>query len=167
MCSVALSRPTLFHPMDSSPPVSSFHGIVQSRILEWISIPPQEASQAQGLNPCLKVSPALQMDSFHWATGEAAYIGITFPKIFLRTNKFTDAKRIINLQNSLLNKMLKSACESLCFSSLLSFQSNHVHVKVNDETTFKFSETCFPPLKSTFYLLRSEWLWHWILYCFF
>ena len=31
--------PTLWDPMDHSPPGSSVLGIVQARILEWISIP--------------------------------------------------------------------------------------------------------------------------------
>ena len=30
---------TLWDPMDCSPPVSSFHGILQARILEWVDIP--------------------------------------------------------------------------------------------------------------------------------
>ena len=36
---VAHSYPTLCHPMDSSPPGSSVHRILQARILEWIAIP--------------------------------------------------------------------------------------------------------------------------------
>ena len=37
-CLVAQSRPTLFDPMDYSPPGSSVHGISQARILEWVAI---------------------------------------------------------------------------------------------------------------------------------
>ena len=37
--SVAQSWPTLFDPMDCSPPGSSVHGILQARILEWVAIP--------------------------------------------------------------------------------------------------------------------------------
>ena len=36
---VAQSCPTLCDPMDSSPSASSFHGILQARILVWVSIP--------------------------------------------------------------------------------------------------------------------------------
>ena len=32
------SCPNLSNPMDCSPPVSSVHGILQARILEWIAI---------------------------------------------------------------------------------------------------------------------------------
>ena len=35
---VAQSCPTLSDPMDCSPPVSSFHGIFQARVLEWGAI---------------------------------------------------------------------------------------------------------------------------------
>ena len=39
VCSVAQSCPTLWDPMDCSPPGSSVHGIFQARILEWVAIP--------------------------------------------------------------------------------------------------------------------------------
>ena len=35
---VAQSCPTLWHPMDCSPPGSSIHGIIQARVLEWGAI---------------------------------------------------------------------------------------------------------------------------------
>ena len=35
---VAQSCPTLFNPMDYSLPGSSVYGILQTRILEWVSI---------------------------------------------------------------------------------------------------------------------------------
>ena len=35
---VAQSCPTLFDPMDSSPPGSAVHGIFQARVLEWVAI---------------------------------------------------------------------------------------------------------------------------------
>ena len=36
--SVAQSRPTFCDPKDCSPPGSSVHGILQARILEWVTI---------------------------------------------------------------------------------------------------------------------------------
>ena len=35
---VAQSSPTLYYPMDWSPPGSSVHGILQARISEWVAI---------------------------------------------------------------------------------------------------------------------------------
>ena len=37
-CSVTQSCPTLCNPVDCSPPASSVHGVLQARILEWVSI---------------------------------------------------------------------------------------------------------------------------------
>ena len=37
MCSVAQLYPTLYGPMDCSPPGSYVHGILQARILEWVA----------------------------------------------------------------------------------------------------------------------------------
>ena len=42
--------------MDDSPPVSSVHGIVQARILEWVAIPFSREYSGP-------TSPALQVDS--------------------------------------------------------------------------------------------------------
>ena len=39
LCLVAQSCPTLCEPEDCSPPVSSVHGLLQARILEWVAIP--------------------------------------------------------------------------------------------------------------------------------
>ena len=36
---VAQLCPTLFDPMDYSPPGSSVHGMLQARILEWVAVP--------------------------------------------------------------------------------------------------------------------------------
>ena len=61
MCmSFAQSCPTLCNPRDCSPPVSSVHGILQARILEWVAIPSPEDLSDPGIKPG---SPALQADS--------------------------------------------------------------------------------------------------------
>ena len=36
--------PTLWDPMDYSPPASSVHGILQARILEWVAVPSSRGS---------------------------------------------------------------------------------------------------------------------------
>ena len=43
-CVVAQSCPALSNPMDCSPPSSSVHGILQTRILEWVAIPSSRGS---------------------------------------------------------------------------------------------------------------------------
>ena len=57
---VTKSCPTLCDPVDSSPPGSSVHGILQARILEWVAIPFSRESFNPGIEPG---SPTLQADS--------------------------------------------------------------------------------------------------------
>ena len=42
---------TLCDPMDSSPPGSSFQGILQARIQEWVAMPPPEDLPDSGMEP--------------------------------------------------------------------------------------------------------------------
>ena len=44
VCLVVQSCLTLCHHMDSSPPASSVHGILQARILEWVAMPSSRGS---------------------------------------------------------------------------------------------------------------------------
>ena len=45
--------PTLCGPMDCSPPGSSIHGILQVRIVEWVSMPSSRKFPHSGINPHL------------------------------------------------------------------------------------------------------------------
>ena len=56
----ARSCPTLCDPQDCSPPAPSVHGILQTRILEWVAISFSGDLPDPGIEP---VSPALQVDS--------------------------------------------------------------------------------------------------------
>ena len=53
--------PTLWDPMDCSPPGSSVHGILQARILGWVPCPPPGDLHNPGINP---KAPTLQVESF-------------------------------------------------------------------------------------------------------
>ena len=46
-------------PMDCSSPGSSVHGILQARILEWVSISPSGDFLDPGIEPTSPASPAL------------------------------------------------------------------------------------------------------------
>ena len=50
-------------PMDCSPPGSSVHGILQSRLLEWLPCPPPGDLPNLGTEPISPVATALQSDS--------------------------------------------------------------------------------------------------------
>ena len=52
--------PILSDPLDSSPPGSSVHGMLQVRILEWVASPFSRVSPDPGIEP---ETPALQADS--------------------------------------------------------------------------------------------------------
>ena len=56
----SLSCVRLCDPMDCSPPGSSDHGILQTRILEWVAIPFSTSLSNPGIEPW---SPAWQADS--------------------------------------------------------------------------------------------------------
>ena len=61
--------PTLCDLIDCSPPVSSVHGILQARILEWSACPPLRDLLNPGIELVYRASPALQLDSLslsHW-----------------------------------------------------------------------------------------------------
>ena len=63
------SYATLRDPVDCSPPGSSVHGILQTRILEWIAIPFSRDLPNSGIEP---ESPALQVDSLPSESPEEA-----------------------------------------------------------------------------------------------
>ena len=66
---VASSCPTLWDPMDRSPPGSSVSGILQARILEWVAIPfSRGSSQPRGW---IHISCTVGGFFTVWATREA------------------------------------------------------------------------------------------------
>ena len=57
---IAQLCPTLWEPMDSSPPCSSIHGILQARNWSWLPFPSPGDLPNSGIKPR---SPTLQVDS--------------------------------------------------------------------------------------------------------
>ena len=66
-CSVAQSCPTLWDPVDCSPPVSSVHGILQPRTLEWVSV-----SYSRGSSPPRDRTSISLIHLPHWWAGSLA-----------------------------------------------------------------------------------------------
>ena len=54
---------TLCNPLDCSPQGFSVHGILQTRILEWVTYPPPGDLPDSGMEPTSPAAPALQVDS--------------------------------------------------------------------------------------------------------
>ena len=53
---------TLCDPIDYRPPGSSVHGILQARIVEWVSMPSSRGLTNSGINLCL-------LHLLHWPVG--------------------------------------------------------------------------------------------------
>ena len=69
------SCPTLCNPLDCSPPGSSVHGILQARILEWVSISSsRESSWPRKETSC--ASSSGRWDLYHWC-----YLGSPYPEV--------------------------------------------------------------------------------------
>ena len=69
LCLVTQSCLTLSDPMDCSPPGSSVHGILQSRILEWVAMPSsRESSQPRDQTQVFRTAGGFFTV---WATKEA------------------------------------------------------------------------------------------------
>ena len=67
-CSVASD---FCSPMDCSLPGSSVLGIIQPRILEWVTMPSSRQSSDPEITPVFPLTPALQGDSLppsHWGS---------------------------------------------------------------------------------------------------
>ena len=71
LCSVAQSCPTLFDPMDCSPPGPSIHGILQARTLERIAMPFSRGS-SRPRDPTQVSHIAGSRFYMVWATREAS-----------------------------------------------------------------------------------------------
>ena len=71
-----LGRPTLCYPMNCSPPGPSVHGILQTRILEWVTSSfSRESSQLRDPTcGSISISCIAGRLFYHWATGKAVCI---------------------------------------------------------------------------------------------
>ena len=70
--------PTLYDPIDSSPPGSSVHGLLQARILEWVSLSLlQGIFLTQGSNP----SPSNCRQILYCLSHQEAHIPHAYLKI--------------------------------------------------------------------------------------
>ena len=76
---IAQSCPALCDPMDCSPSGSSVHGVLQTRILEWVAVPfSRESSQSRNWT---QVSHIVGGFFTSWATREARCCIKSHPKV--------------------------------------------------------------------------------------
>ena len=90
---VTQSCPTLYNPMDCSPPSFSVHGMLQVRIMEWIVILfSRRTTQPRDwtLVPCIR-------GRFFtiWATGKSCSSHIYTPNIHLKSLVYTETRNLL------------------------------------------------------------------------
>ena len=107
---------TLYDPMDSSPPGSSVHGILQARILEWVTISFSDLITKSHLtlwNPMDRSPPG---PSVHGISQEEYQSGLPFPSpniYFTVCNKqFKDHWSLDHTSHSAVHTSATEASES-------------------------------------------------------
>ena len=81
LCLVIQSCPTLCDHLDCSPPGTSVHGILQARILEWVTMTSPRDRPNPGIEPTSPASLALQAGFHCQVTREASYSIYRYYKI--------------------------------------------------------------------------------------
>ena len=78
-CSVAKSCPTFCDPMDCSPPGCFVHGILQTRILQWVAMLSSRGPSWPRDQTCVCCISCLgRQILYHWATWEACLYSNAF-----------------------------------------------------------------------------------------
>ena len=65
----AKMRPTLYDPMDCSPPAFSVHGTHQARILDWVAMPSTRRPSRPRDQTCVSYVPCIgRQILYHYST---------------------------------------------------------------------------------------------------
>ena len=94
-CSVAKLHLTLCNPIDCSLSGSSVHGILQTRVLEWIAMPSSRGSSQPRDQTCISCTTRGCFFFYHWATWKAQsllHFGLKKQKQIQIQTKFTDTE---------------------------------------------------------------------------
>ena len=75
--------PILCNPMDNSPPGSSVHGILQTRILEWVAMPSSRGSSQPRDQTCISYV------YLHWQAGSSPLAPPGKPLLLSRVTYYT------------------------------------------------------------------------------
>ena len=102
---VAQLCPTVCDPMDYSPPGSSVHGILQTRILEWVAIPSSRGSSWPRDRIWVSSMHADSLPSEPWGKTQRLYCGhlkaqpqhpLEFYSTFILLNKIDSVLIVLN-----------------------------------------------------------------------
>ena len=123
---VAQSCPTLWDPMDYSPPGSSVHGILQARILEWGAISFSRDLPNPWIKPRIPWSPASAGRFFTvWAPGKPQCIGTwmlssSWPSPVHKTEIFIQALRqVFTLPNYVMLTVGSITSDTVSFPAFI------------------------------------------------
>ena len=130
MCAKSLqSCPTLCDPIDHSPPDSSVHGILQARILEWVSIPlsrvpswPRDRTQV-----CRQILYCLSQGSLSDAIKDTIFIIFKVERIVSLSYELKSLEECLAHSQHLLFLLPKRLRAHTLESSRLEFESQHHH----------------------------------------
>ena len=112
---VTQSCPTLSDPMDCSLPGSSFHGIFQARVLEWVATAFSRGSSQP--RDWTHISCIGRWVLYHWATREAS-VQINSFQIIINLDFFYTYKKIRSWQ-------LWSTSKTQCLLRPISWSNSH------------------------------------------
>ena len=114
VCMYVKSLQTLCDPMDCSPPVSSVHGILQTRILEWVAMPSsRRSSQPRDRTRLLCL--------LHWQVG---FLALAPPGKFQWSVQFSS---VAQSSPTLCDPMNRSTPGLPVHHQLPEFTQTHVH----------------------------------------
>ena len=106
-CVITKLCPTLWDPMDHSPPGSSVHGISQARTLEWVAISSSRGSSQPRDWTCS--SCIGRQILYHWAIREA-------PSFIIPFNKLVDVHKHFPEFMSLSDRLTSSNIWKSCWN---------------------------------------------------
>ena len=118
---VTQSCPTLCDPVDSSPPGSSVHGILQARILEWVAISFSRGSSQPG-------SPALQAGALSSKPPRKAIYVLNFKILELAIKCLSSLSLPFIIYFCGMLHLFAQLCLTLCDPVDCSLQGSSVHV---------------------------------------
>ena len=101
---------TLCDPMDCSPPGSSVHGILQTRILEWVAISFSKGSSWPRDRTC--ISCICRRILYYWTTWETQsdMNSVLFSKNCVPNFTLPDCSRHTDMASSLCSRFLTELC---------------------------------------------------------
>ena len=160
---LAQSYPTLWYPMDCSPPGSSIHGIFQARVLEWVAI-----SFSRGSSPPRNrtwVSCIVGRHFTVWATREVLHYRVLECKSRKSRDTWSNSKFGHGVQNETGQRLTECCQENALVIANILFQlpKRWLHVDITRWSIPKSDWLYLQPKMEKLYTASKyktrSWLW--------